>query len=98
MPQAMLAEFGGFQPEVPKPEDPAPPPLLGRAYPAQAFPILPETMPDADEGKDDAAAASEQWRRVPLGDDAELLIRESVYQRRRDRVDWLVAWARKVFR
>ncbi|MDP9367012.1 MAG: MerR family transcriptional regulator [Chloroflexota bacterium] len=53
------------------------------AAPAESRP--PETNPDA-------------WRRVPLGDDAELLIRESVYRRKRDRVEWLAAWARRVFR
>lgn len=37
------------------------------------------------------------WRRVTLSEDAELLIREEAYQRRRDRIDWLVRWARKVF-
>jgi DNA-binding transcriptional MerR regulator len=37
------------------------------------------------------------WRRIPLGDDAELLIRDGVYQRKRERVDWLVGWARRVF-
>jgi DNA-binding transcriptional MerR regulator len=37
------------------------------------------------------------WRRIPLGPDAELLVREDAYRRRRDRIDWLVAWARKVF-
>lgn len=45
-----------------------------------------------------AEANPDAWRRVPLGDDAELLIRESVYQRKRDRVEWLTAWARRVFR
>jgi hypothetical protein len=34
---------------------------------------------------------------VPLGDDAELLIREDAYQRKQERVEWLVRWARKVF-
>jgi DNA-binding transcriptional MerR regulator len=37
------------------------------------------------------------WRRIPLGDEAELVISERVYGRHRDRVDWLVRWARKVF-
>jgi DNA-binding transcriptional MerR regulator len=37
------------------------------------------------------------WRRVSLGHDAELLIREEAYRRQRDRVEWLVTWARKVF-
>jgi hypothetical protein len=37
------------------------------------------------------------WRRIAIGDDAELLIREEAYQRRRDKIDWLIDWARKVF-
>jgi DNA-binding transcriptional MerR regulator len=37
------------------------------------------------------------WRRIALGADAELLIREETYQRRRDRIEWLLGWARKVF-
>ena len=36
------------------------------------------------------------WRRIAIGDDAELLIREEAYHRRRDKVDWLIEWARKV--
>jgi DNA-binding transcriptional MerR regulator len=48
---------------------------------------LPQTAP-AGEGP---------WRRVALGPDAELLIREETYQRRRDRIEWLIGWARKVF-
>jgi hypothetical protein len=43
------------------------------------------------------AAAGSAWRRIPLGPDAELLVREEVYRRRRDRIDWLLGWARKVF-
>lgn len=41
---------------------------------------------------------AEPWRRVPLGPDAELLIREDAFQRQRDTVNWLVDWARKVLR
>jgi hypothetical protein len=52
-------------------------------------------MPDPEP--DEPVPEPDAWRRVPLGDDAELLIRESAYRRRRDRVEWLVAWARKVF-
>ena len=37
------------------------------------------------------------WHRVPLGDEAELVISDRVYARHRDRIDWLVRWARKVF-
>lgn len=45
----------------------------------------------------DATATTVPWRRIPLADGAELLIREDAYQRTRDRVDWLIGWARKVF-
>jgi DNA-binding transcriptional MerR regulator len=38
------------------------------------------------------------WRRIQLGDEAELLIREEAYQRNHDRVEWLIDWAKKVFR
>ena len=37
------------------------------------------------------------WRRIPLGDEAELVISDRVYDRYRERVEWLVRWARKVF-
>jgi DNA-binding transcriptional MerR regulator len=57
-------------------------PLL--AEPAQTAAPPPE--PDAGS-----------WRRISLGDDAELLIRDETYHRKRERVDWLVGWARKVF-
>jgi DNA-binding transcriptional MerR regulator len=78
----------GFPPSVP---------MLGRAYPA-AFPAVPEPEPEATEAATDAPASHpDAWRRVPLGEDAELLIREGTYRRRRDRVEWLIAWARKVF-
>ncbi|MCD6057876.1 MAG: hypothetical protein K0Q89_1406, partial [Thermomicrobiales bacterium] len=34
---------------------------------------------------------------ISLGDEAELVISDRVYVRHRDRIDWLVRWARKVF-
>ncbi len=68
-------------------------PMLGRVYPAAAVDLPPETEPEEDAEVADPGT----WRRVPLGDDAELLIRESTYRRRRDRVEWLIAWARRVF-
>jgi DNA-binding transcriptional MerR regulator len=43
------------------------------------------------------AEPGDLWHRIPLGDEAELVISERVYGRHRDRVDWLVRWARKVF-
>jgi DNA-binding transcriptional MerR regulator len=36
------------------------------------------------------------WKRIPLGDAAELLIESDAYERRKEKVDWLVDWARKV--
>jgi len=44
-----------------------------------------------------AAPEPATWRRVPLSEEAELLIREDAYHRHQDRVEWLVEWARKVF-
>lgn len=37
------------------------------------------------------------WRRIPLGEDAELVISERAYTRHRERIEWLIRWARKVF-
>ena len=86
-----ISAMASAAPPASPPTDPTPPaPILGRAYPA-SMPSTIESEPDEPVPEADA------WRRVPLGDDAELLIRESAYCRRRDRVEWLVAWARKVF-
>ena len=71
-------------------------PVASMAMEASA-PALPEVelgAPAPGEGRPDDGV----WRRVPLGDDAELLVREDAYRRRRDHVEWLVAWARRVFR
>jgi DNA-binding transcriptional MerR regulator len=71
--------------EPPSPAQPAPLTV------GTATPLSPGPAPPADE-------ATEPWRRVRLAEDAELLIRESAYQQRRDRIDWLIRWARRVFR
>jgi DNA-binding transcriptional MerR regulator len=68
---------------------PARPLTIGAATPLSPSPAVPD--PDRED------AASEAWRRVRLADDAELLIRESAYRQRRDRIDWLIRWARRVF-
>ncbi len=48
-----------------------------------------------------AAAApidhGEPWLRIRLGEEAELLVSNRLLRHRRDKVDWLVRWARKVF-
>ena len=41
-------------------------------------------------------AAGATWRRVPIADEAELLIEESAYHRRREQIDSLVAWAKRI--
>ena len=45
----------------------------------------------------EASPGTGLWHRIPLGDEAELVISDRVYGRHRDRIDWLVRWARKVF-
>jgi hypothetical protein len=60
-----------------------------------ALPAIAPARVEANAGP--APAEPEAWRRIALGDDAELLIRESAYRRRRELVDWLIAWARRVF-
>ena len=41
-------------------------------------------------------AAGESWRKIDVADGVELLVRDDIYRRRRDRIDWLIDWARKV--
>jgi DNA-binding transcriptional MerR regulator len=60
---------------------------------------LPQSVAAHDYGhpRQEEQRAHELWRRIPLGDGAELVISDRVYARHRDRIDWLVRWARKVF-
>jgi DNA-binding transcriptional MerR regulator len=50
-----------------------------------------------ERGEPLASPETGLWHRIPLGDEAELVISDRVYGRHRDRIDWLVRWARKVF-
>jgi len=59
--------------------------------PAGVFPAMPP------QAREEPATERELWRRIALGDEAELVISDRVYARHRERVDWLVRWARKVF-
>lgn len=70
--------------------------------PAVSFPAAPhrgarreESVHDLDLVPDDAEGSL--WRRIPLGEDAELVISERAYTRHRERIEWLIRWARKVF-
>ena len=42
------------------------------------------------------AAAADSWHRLEIGDDAELLIRAAAYDRQREQIDALLAWARRI--
>jgi DNA-binding transcriptional MerR regulator len=67
--------------------------------PAARLPAAPAQAPELRESSSSPVYETEPpaWRKVPLSDGAELLIRDDLYQRKRDRVNWLVSWARKVF-
>ena len=49
-------------------------------------------------GEPDHAAPEVAWRRLRIDEEAELLISDDLYRRRRDKVDWLIEWARRVLR
>jgi DNA-binding transcriptional MerR regulator len=72
-------------------------------YAKLEVPPTPIPEPDTEPEQPSQIAAAEVsvadtavWRRITISDSAELLIREEMYGRRRDKVDWLVDWARKV--
>jgi DNA-binding transcriptional MerR regulator len=63
---------------------------------AALLPEPPLAATPSPPGPSPTESAATSWRRIPLGDDAELLIRDETYHRKREHVDWLVGWARKV--
>ncbi len=73
---------------------PGSPLTIGRAIPAAP----PPEPPIQDRAPEEATATAENWIRLRIGDDVELLVRSGAYHRLRDRVDWLVGWARAIFR
>ena len=75
-----------------QPGAPASPAVSGR--PGTLHPRNPPSIRAAGPPPDTETGT---WRRIPLGEDAELLVREDAYRRKRDRVEWLVRWARNVF-
>jgi DNA-binding transcriptional MerR regulator len=69
-------------------------------YSEKRFEMIEPSQASATElhqESDDNALEGAAWRRIELGPDAELLIREDAYVRKRDRVEWLVNWAKRVF-
>ena len=83
-PVAAALEGEAFRPEPPRSRSPR----------AAAF-VRAERVPETEEPR--ATSGTGLWRRIPLGDEAELVISDRVYERHHDRIDWLVRWARKVF-
>ena len=62
--------------------------VLGKQRPVRPMPRPPARAPHQDA----------VWRRLAIGagGEAELVIAESLYQRRRDRIDALIVWAEKM--
>lgn len=77
------------------PGGPAPRAEVRLPHGPMRFPGANEPMgPVGPIGPPDAEPA--QWRRLPISPEAELLIEESTYRRRRDQIEALVAWARRI--
>lgn len=74
---------------------PPPPDVVG--FPPLEESDLPGTRDAPPPNHTPAAEAGSLWRRIPLGNEAELVISEHAYARQRERIDWLIRWARKVF-
>ena len=75
-----------------------PPPMapLPSMAPPDVTQLVPERFPDVvalDEAEHEVA-----WRRLQIEEGAELLISDDLYRRRRDKIDWLIEWARRVLR
>jgi DNA-binding transcriptional MerR regulator len=78
--------------------DAAPQPARSRGPRASGvFPARPDPDAVGSESETSQLGSGALWHRIPLGDEAELVISDRVYGRHRDRIDWLVRWARKVF-
>lgn len=78
----------------PGPMPPPSPLTVGQAVPA----ILPPDPPSHQDDSSATTATAENWVRLRIGDDVELLVRSGAYHRLRDRIDWLTGWARAIFR
>ncbi|MCC7025164.1 MAG: MerR family transcriptional regulator [Thermomicrobiales bacterium] len=73
----------------------APEPRGARVHERSAS--LREELPPAAAPAAGEEGEQRMRRHIRLGDEAELVISDQVYARHRDRIDWLVRWARKVF-
>ena len=94
--------------EARSPEQASERPEPGPAAPADPSDPASLIRADLDRGASLAALAAldtltepdalhaESWRRLRLGNDAELLIRSDAYERQREQIDALIAWARRI--
>ena len=74
---------------------PAAPPVSFPSAPPPAAPARAEVLGELSLELE--VEIGSLWRRIPLGEDAELVISERAYTRHRERIEWLIRWARKVF-
>jgi DNA-binding transcriptional MerR regulator len=83
-------------PTAPAASMPTPPAAanLARSRPPRPSGVFPARRPPEEALPE---LGEQLWRRIPLGEEAELVISDRVFARHRERVDWLVRWARKVF-
>ena len=72
--------------------------MPGRSAPRAEvrLPHEPMRFPGANEPGQQADAEPATWRRVAISPEAELLIEESIYRRRSEQIEALVAWARRI--
>jgi DNA-binding transcriptional MerR regulator len=59
----------------------------GHVLPPRPAPLLPPHRPPVD---------SRTWRRLPIGNEAELVISDELYRRRKERIEALIAWAERM--
>ena len=74
---------------------PAAPPVSYPSAPPLAAPARSEVLGELSLELE--VEVGSLWRRIPLGEDAELVISKRAYTRHRERIEWLIRWARKVF-
>ena len=63
--------------------------------PAASSPEMDDAVPH-DVLMEDRAPPGQLWRRISIGDSAELVIADDLFRRKREKVEWLIRWARKV--
>ena len=58
--------------------------------------VLPARIGRAKHGPTVPEPDATAWRRIPIAGDAELLIKEETWQRRREQIESLVTWAKRI--